>query len=98
MDRERSESPDGWIVRCIPPGEGDKLLIAIERRKNVTWTGYYNCASFAADIWNEVFPGDRITSQPVRLYKIASLGDAPFTRLVPLPPSPWGVIQTSIGR
>lgn len=98
LDRERAESTHGWIVRCISPGEGDKLLNAIERRNNVTWTGYYNCASFVADIWNEVFPGDKITSQPARLYKIAVLGDAPFTRLVPLPPSPWGIIQTSINR
>ncbi len=98
LDRERGEPPGGWIVRCIAPGEGGKLLKAIERKNNVTWTGYYNCASFVADVWNEVFPDDPVTSQPVRLTRIDDFSDVPFTRLVPLPPSPWGIIQTSIER
>lgn len=98
VNRELEESSEGWITRCLMKGEAGKLIDAIDRRNNVTWTGYYNCSSFAADVWNELFTSVRITNQPDRLRRIESLGDAPFTRLVPPPPSPWGIIQTSMGR
>lgn len=100
INRELEESHEGWMTRCLLKGEAGKLIDAIDRRNNVTWTGYYNCSSFAADVWNELFPSDsdRITNQPVKLLRIETLGEAPFTRLVPPPPSPWGIIQTSIGR
>jgi hypothetical protein len=98
VNRELDESPEGWMTRCLLKGEAGRLIDAIDRRNNVTWTGYFNCSSFAADVWNELFPSERITNQPVKLDHIKSLGEAPFTRLVPPPPSPWGIIQTSIGR
>lgn len=98
VNSELDENPEGWMTRCLSKGEAGKIIDAIERRSNVTWTGYYNCSNFVADVWNELFPSDRINSQPVKLHRIESLGNAPFTRLIPPPPSPWGIIQTSIGR
>ncbi|KEI72157.1 hypothetical protein [Endozoicomonas elysicola] len=74
----------------------NKLNKAIHKRENYQWTGYYNCASYASEIWNEV-TGESINPVPEKSFHYTGLdGDYESKANVylnPLPPSPLGIVQ-----
>lgn len=73
-----------------------RLNLELQKRKNYQWTGYYNCANYASELWKEV-TGEFINPVPIRTYYVDKT-DGKYSvktnvKLNPLPPSPLGIIQ-----
>jgi len=83
----------------ISPEQLSALNIAIKKRFDYQWTGYYNCASYASEIWKEA-TGEFINPVPVKTFYVNNSGARyeikENIRLKPLPPSPLGIIQEII--
>lgn len=75
------------------------LMIAISARKEYQWTGYYNCASYASELWQSA-TGELINPVPVGTYYVDNSGQRVVIRknvkLNPLPPAPLGIVQSII--
>ncbi len=99
VDRERAYGTAIQRSMEISPAQLSVLQSALRARSDYQWTGYYNCASYASEIWKEV-TGELINPVPVGTYYVDSSGDRheikKNVRLKPLPPSPLGIVQEII--
>lgn len=99
VDQERMYAPGIQRSREISRSELSQLQDAVRQRLDYQWTGYYNCASYAAELWKEA-TGETINPVPTKTYYVDSKGERieirKNVRLKPLPPSPLGVIQEII--
>ena len=98
-NHERGYSPG--IQRSVEISEPQlqSLLTAVSARKDYQWTGYYNCASYASELW-QAATGELINPVPVgTVYVDTSSRRAVLktnVRLKPLPPAPLGIVQSII--
>lgn len=99
IDREKQYGPGIQRNREISQTQLSALQEAIRNRADYQWTGYYNCASYATELWKEA-TGETINPVPVKTFYVDSKGDRheikQNVRLKPLPPSPLGVVQEII--
>lgn len=99
VDQEKKYGPGIQRSREISQAQLLALQEAISSRTDYQWTGYYNCASYATDLWKEA-TGETINPVPVKTFYVDSKGDRyevkQNVRLKPLPPSPLGVVQEII--
>lgn len=99
VDQETQYGPGIQRSREISQTQLSALQEAIRNRADYQWTGYYNCASYATELWKEA-TGETINPVPVKTFYVDSKGDRyeikQNVRLKPLPPSPLGVVQEII--
>ncbi len=99
IDQEKKYNPG--ILRSLEISESQLSALheAIRSRSDYQWTGYYNCASYASELWKEA-TGETINPVPSKTFYVDSKGGRHEVkqniRLRPLPPSPLGVIQEII--
>lgn len=79
-------------TKTITESEMQRLEEAISLRNDYRWTGYYNCATYAADLW-EAATGERLNVIPEKLFAIKNGVISANSSLKPLPPSPLGLMQ-----
>lgn len=89
---EISYLPGHTRTHTLTADQSKSLLNAIREREDYKWLGYYNCASYATDLW-EAATGENIGPVPSRLYAIKEGVISENSALKPLPPSPLGVAQ-----
>lgn len=99
IDQEKKYSPGIQRSLEISQAQLSALQEAIRNRSDYQWTGYYNCASYATELWKEA-TGETINPVPTKTFYVDSKGDRfeikQNVRLKPLPPSPLGVVQEII--
>ncbi|EKA7384889.1 hypothetical protein OL309_004745 [Vibrio parahaemolyticus] len=101
VDAEKKYDPGILRSTTINREQYKALMEAIESRNDYNWMGYYNCASYASELW-EAATGEFINPIPRKLFYSSEVGGVysskQNTKLNPLPPSPLGIIQDIIKK
>lgn len=101
--KNQERNYEAGLVRTteLTEAQYQKLLAAIAARGDYNWTGYYNCASYASELWLAA-TGELLNPVPVGLVWIDASGQRRQLKqnvhLKPLPPAPLGLVQEIIAK